>query len=114
MTLFLVEATPGVIEQFSVNCRRAGLRFRVLPVQGGPLSARVDEDEDDGRVAPLLIRLERAAEALDCSPTTVKRLIRAGQLASVKVNGATRVRVEDLRHYVETLAAPSTPAEGDQ
>jgi len=48
-------------------------------------------------VAPLLLRLERTAEVLDCSPTTVKRLIKAGDLPAVKVNGATRIRVADLR-----------------
>jgi excisionase family DNA binding protein len=61
-------------------------------------------DPDDGRVAPLLLRLERTAEVLDLSPSTVKRLIRAGDLAAVKVAGSTRVRVEDLRAFVERLA----------
>jgi excisionase family DNA binding protein len=107
-TVYLVEAAPGVVGHFAANCERAGLRFRVIPVQAGPLFARAEEEADDGQVTPMLLRLERTAEALDVSPSSVKRLIKAGELPAVKVNGATRVRVEDLRHYVETLAAPST------
>jgi excisionase family DNA binding protein len=56
-------------------------------------------------VAPLLLRLKRTAEALDVSETTVKRLIRAGELPAVKVGNARCVRVADLQNYVENLAA---------
>ena len=62
----------------------------------------------------MLVRLERAAEALDCSPSTVKRLVRAGALPVVKVNGSTRVRVCDLREFVEHLADGPTTTEGTQ
>lgn len=55
-------------------------------------------------MTPLLLRLDRTAEALDVSPTTVKRLIKAGELVAVKVQGATRVRADDLRSYVEHLS----------
>jgi len=110
-SVYLVEAPPGVVAHFIANCERAGLRFRVLPVQNGPLSAPDAQGADDRRMAPLLLRLERTAEALDCSPTTVKRLIKAGALPAVKVAGGTRVRVDDLRDYVERLA-PKPTAEG--
>jgi excisionase family DNA binding protein len=110
--VYLVETTPGVMGHFAANCERAGLQFRVLPVQNGPLLARRDGEADDGQVAPLLLRLERTAEVLDCSPTTVKRLIKAGDLPAVKVNGATRIRVADLQAYVERLASPATENTG--
>jgi len=101
--LFILESTPGVVDRFSAFCEKTGLQFRATPVLVGPSSAGRSEDPQDERVTPLLVRLERAAEALDCSPTTVKRLIRAGALPAVKVQGATRVRVCDLRNYVERL-----------
>ena len=102
--LFLVEANPALISRFAAGCERAGYSFRVRTVLPGPVPARGTEEEDDGQVAPLLLRLERTAEALDCSPTTVKRLIKAGELPAVKVHGATRIRVADLQAYVEQLA----------
>lgn len=103
--LFILESTPGVVDRVSMFCQRTGLQFRVMPVQVGPSSPREGEGLDDGQVTPLLLRLERTAEALDVSPSSVKRLIREGELAAVKVNGSTRVRVEDLREFVERLAA---------
>ncbi len=108
--LCLIEAPPGVIARFSTLCERTGMRFRVMPVQGGPSSAQGDDEADDATVTPLLLRLERTAEALDCSPTTVKRLVRCGDLPAVKVGGSTRIRVEDLRAFVEQLAQPTTQA----
>lgn len=104
--LYLVETTPAVMARCQHGAERSGIPFRVRTVLPGPTAAPAGEHEDDGRVAPLLLRLERTAEALDCSPTTVKRLIRAGDLPAVKVHGATRVRVADLQEYVERLGAP--------
>lgn len=105
LQLYLVETTPGIVARCQYGAERSGLPFRVRTVLPGPSGAPGDVDEDDGRVAPLLLRLDRTAEALDCSPTTVKRLIRAGDLPAVKVHGATRVRVVDLQAYVERLGS---------
>ncbi len=113
LRLYVLESTPGVVARFSQFCERTGLQFRAREVQVGPIPADDGEDPDDGRVTPLLLRLERTAEVLDVSPTTVKRLIRGGELPAVKVNGATRVRVEDLRTYVERLASAAVPGQPD-
>lgn len=102
--LYIVESTPGLIARFTAFSEKTGLQFRATPVLVRPSSAGNGADPQDGRVTPLLVRLERAAETLDCSPTTIKRLIRAGALPAVKVQGATRVRVCDLQNYVERLA----------
>ena len=104
LRLFILESTPGVVDRVSTFCQRTGLQFRAMPVQVGPSSPGDGENPEDGQVTPLLLRLERTAEALDVSRSSVKRLIREGELAAVKVGGATRVRVEDLREYVERLA----------
>ena len=52
----------------------------------------------------MLLRQQRAAEVLDVSESAVRRLVKKGALRTVKVNGATRVRVADLKAYVEALA----------
>ena len=111
LRLFILESTPGVVERVSSFCERTGLQFRATPVLVGPASAGDADGPDDGPVTPLLVRLERAAEALDCSPTTIKRLIRAGTLPAVKVQGSTRVRVCDLRKFVEHLAEKDEASE---
>ncbi len=107
LALFLVETAPAVIARCQAGAHTGGMTFRIRAVLPGPSVEGDDEAEDDGRVAPLLLRVERTAEALDCSPSTVKCLISAGELPAVKVHGATRVRVDDLRDYVERLAAKS-------
>lgn len=62
-------------------------------------------------MTPLALRVERTAEMLDLSPSSVKRLIRTGDLPAVKVGGATRVRVSDLQAFVEHLAANGSSSE---
>ena len=112
LRLFILESTPGVVDRVSTFCERTGLQFRATPVQVGPSSAGDGENPEDGQVTPLLVRFERAAEALDCSPSTVKRLVRAGTLPAVHVGGASRIRVDDLREFVERLADDPTTTEG--
>ena len=51
--------------------------------------------------APLLLTLERAAEALSVSPRTVRRLLDAGELAPVRIGRSLRVSAESLRRYVD-------------
>ena len=53
----------------------------------------------------LLITKSEAAEQLGVSVRTVERLISAGLLPLVHVEGAARVRVADLGAYVQGLDA---------
>ena len=101
--LWLVEASSTVMTRARVGAARAGFTFLVRSVQSGSSSALEGGTEDDGQVAPLALRLERTAAVLDCSKSTVQRLIRSGQLRAVKVAGGTRVRVADLEDYLSHL-----------
>ncbi|MDP9388179.1 MAG: helix-turn-helix domain-containing protein [Actinomycetota bacterium] len=64
------------------------------------------------RPVTLLLSLEDAADVLNVSPSTVKRLVRAGELPAVKVARTTRVRRSDLDAYVAALvpSGPGAPA----
>ncbi len=53
----------------------------------------------------LLVTKRDAAEQLGVSLRTIERLISAGRLPLVHVEGAARVRVGDLEAYVESLEA---------
>jgi excisionase family DNA binding protein len=55
----------------------------------------------------LLLTKSEAAEQLGVSLRTVERLISAGRLPLVHVEGAARVRVTDLGAYVQSLDADS-------
>jgi excisionase family DNA binding protein len=56
----------------------------------------------------LLITKAEAAEQLGISVRTVHRLIAAGKLPLVHVEGAARLRVADLEAYVDSLVSPDT------
>jgi excisionase family DNA binding protein len=64
----------------------------------------------------LLITKSEAAEQLGVSVRTIERLISAGRLPLVHVEGAARVRVADLGAYVQSLDADqrttTSPADG--
>jgi excisionase family DNA binding protein len=49
----------------------------------------------------LVLSVERAAEALDVNVRTVYRLTRSGQLASIKVGGSVRIRVEAIERLLD-------------
>jgi excisionase family DNA binding protein len=74
---------------------------------------------EDVLVVPrLLITKAEAAEQLGVSIRTVERLITAGKLPLVHVEGAARLRVADLKTYVDSLvpsdaAQPAPRNEGD-
>jgi excisionase family DNA binding protein len=57
----------------------------------------------------LLITKSDAAEQLGVSLRTIERLISAGRLPLVHVEGAARVRVTDLEAYVQSLEADGAP-----
>ena len=59
-------------------------------------------------VRRLLITKAEAAEQLGISVRTVERLIAAGRLPLVHVEGASRLRVADLEAYVDALVPPDT------
>jgi len=56
-----------------------------------------------GEIAPLLYRVEEAAEALRVGRTVVYQLIRCGALRTVKVGTRRLVPVDALREYVASL-----------
>jgi excisionase family DNA binding protein len=57
----------------------------------------------------LLITKSDAADVLGVSLRTIERLISAGRLPLVHVEGAARVRVTDLEAYVMSLEADGGP-----
>ncbi len=69
-----------------------------------PLGEPADVPDGGYMETPMLTKRE-AAHALRCSTRTVERLIAAGSLAAVKVEGSTRIRRADLDAYVEGLSA---------
>jgi excisionase family DNA binding protein len=52
----------------------------------------------------LLYRVRDAADYLSLSRAKVYELLRAGRIASVRVDGCRRIRGEELRRYVASLA----------
>lgn len=63
--------------------------------------------DDQGGMRPLLVDSRSAAGLLGVSPSSLQRLVRAGELHPVKVGGATRFRVTDLEAYAAQLAPRS-------
>lgn len=59
---------------------------------------------DDAPVEPLILTLPQAAEALGCSVSKVKTLVKTGQLPVTDFGGVRRVRRSDLEAFVERLA----------
>ena len=64
-------------------------------------------------VRRLLITKAEAAEQLGVSVRTVERLIAAGRLPLVHVEGAARLRVADVEAYVDSLV-PTDTAQSDR
>jgi excisionase family DNA binding protein len=52
----------------------------------------------------LLLRVPEAAQRLSLSRAKVYELMKAGVLPSVRIDGARRIRVEDLAAFVASLA----------
>lgn len=49
-----------------------------------------------------LLNVRDVAKLLNCSPSTVWRLVKSKDLATVRFGGAVRFEVEALRQYVES------------
>lgn len=61
------------------------------------------ENDNDRRVAPLLLKPEQAAEALGIARTRLYQLMRVGDIKSVKIGKLRRIPVAALQAYVEWL-----------
>lgn len=78
-----------------------------LRVSGGQSGSRnaVGEDLGDvGVMQALAFSYRVAADRLGVSESTVKRLVKAGELPVVDVLGSRRIRSADLDAYLESLA----------
>jgi excisionase family DNA binding protein len=96
---------PAQIEDLiSFLADRAKARHDVLMLD--PWRAASDPPAMSRR---LLITKSDAAEQLGVSLRTIERLIAAGRLPLVHVEGAARVRVADLEAYVQGLEAGGAP-----
>lgn len=82
--------------------------FRVTQGQHGPnVDGSTDRPDDQG-VTPRLLTYRQTADALGCSESKVKRLIKDGELTAVRIGGAARIRVGDLDAFVAELPATVT------
>jgi excisionase family DNA binding protein len=85
--------------------------FLTLYVRTRQAATGVDGDygtPQDVPVQRILITKAEAAEQLGVSVRTVERLIAAGRLPLVHVEGAARLRVADLEAYVDALVPLDT------
>lgn len=91
----------GVLRVFLTDC--AQRRPEATEGAGGALLT------DGGGMTEhvLLLSRRQVAGALGCSSRTVDRLIAAGTLAAVKVEGSTKVRRGDLDAYIAGLSPGS-------
>lgn len=57
------------------------------------------------RIEPFAVELATAGEILgNVSVSTIKRLVRSGDLQTVKILGATRIAVDELRRFIQRQA----------
>lgn len=61
-------------------------------------------EETSAAFGPLLLRVPEVATLLAVSVSTVGRLIKGGDLATVEVLGCRRVRYSEVERYCEALA----------
>jgi len=54
-------------------------------------------------VSPKLLSYAATAQVLGVSERTVKRLVAAGDLTPVRIGGSARIRVEQLKDYIDRL-----------
>ena len=100
-------AVPSVIDELGA--------FLTMYVRTRHAATGVDGEygaPEDVPVMPrLLITKAEAAERLAVSVRTVERLITAGRLPLVHVEGAARLRVADLEAYVDALVPETERSE---
>jgi excisionase family DNA binding protein len=95
------------LTQLLLECVRMRHDATALYAAGIPMN-------DPDMTAPLLVTKREAARLLSVSMRTVERLIAAGRLPVVQVEGASRIRVDDLRGYVDRLTVDVPGAVGQQ
>jgi excisionase family DNA binding protein len=61
--------------------------------------------EEVAVLEPVAVRRQTAAKMLDCSETTVWKLVREGVLRKIKVGADDRVTVESIRALIEQRVA---------
>ena len=69
---------------------------------------------DGGVAGRLLVTKAEAAEQLGVSVRTVERLVAAGRLPLLHIEGAARIRVSDIVAYVDSLAPSPPQRSGDE
>ena len=68
------------------------------------LGAEPEHDEvAAGEPSQLLYTVQEAAELLAVGQTTVKKLIRTGELQSCRIGSARRIRRADIERFIEEL-----------
>ncbi len=63
-------------------------------------------------IEPIAVRRSTAARMLDCGPTSIYELCKAGKLETIRLGADTRVTVASIRRYAEnnlTAAAVQDP-----
>jgi excisionase family DNA binding protein len=90
---------PTQLEDLSIFLARHARHCQDVP----PVDPRNTAPEHRGVPSRLLLTKREAAEQLAVSLRTIERLISAGRLPLVHVEGAARVRVADLETYVQGL-----------
>ena len=128
MTLFLVELSPEVAGHLAVAIELYRRELRKASGWAGPellddlgvmaqknargrqeVTAVLDLVDllEDGRIMPLLLSKTAAAQALGVSLRTLHRLIAAGSLPAVTVEGRVLIRRSDLEAYAAGLGPHS-------
>jgi len=60
-----------------------------------------------------LLKSDEVAEILKISRAMAYKLMQRGEIPTIKIGSAVRVRVEDLEKYVEQKAAQNVPFSGE-
>ncbi len=63
------------------------------------MKARAEEN-----LEPVAVKPATAARMLDCGPTTIWRLTKAGKLKTVKVGADDRITVESIKQFANAVA----------
>jgi excisionase family DNA binding protein len=61
----------------------------------------MEDTEKVTELEPLAVRRGKAAKLLDCSPTTIHKLIKAGKLRTIKVGADDRILIDSIRSLVK-------------
>jgi excisionase family DNA binding protein len=100
---------PGSIDELAAILAHC-VRTRLAPTT---LDDQQPTAHDGGVAGRLLVTKAEAAEQLGVSVRTIERLVAAGRLPLLHIEGAARLRQIDIEAYVESLATgEETPRRG--